>query len=46
LEVMFRDQPAAMRTVSRVAAWPDPAAWQSDWENAGSESSGEENGGG
>ncbi len=46
LEDMFRDQPVAMRTVSRVAAWPDPATWQSDWEDAGTDNPGGENGGG
>ncbi|MGB8854894.1 MAG: serine/threonine-protein kinase [Pirellulales bacterium] len=35
IETMFRDQPAAMRHVPRVAAWPDAATWQSSWENGG-----------
>ncbi len=35
IEAMFRDQPATMRYGPRVAAWPDAAAWQSDWENGG-----------
>jgi hypothetical protein len=35
IEAMFRDQPATMRYGPRVAAWPDAAAWQSDWGNGG-----------
>jgi hypothetical protein len=40
LEVMFRDLPSAVRHLARVAAWPDAAAWLSDWENADWENGG------
>jgi hypothetical protein len=42
LEVMFRDQPSAMRLVPRVGTWPDPAAWRSDWETSARETSARE----
>lgn len=40
IEIMFRDQPVAMRHLSAGAPWPDAAAWESGWESGSADGGG------